>query len=280
MFHFIVKGAGWAQDRDTMDRSRVLEYTDDHVKAVYEPAGELDLNSVTEIPALFVSETGGLGDEIARVGSVSRVRQVGRNYQIDYTVDRDIAGIPNAQLEAIAADLDVEAFEFQRTHWAIKDVDLFKVLLKSGNGQRPRPKVFRVPDDPLDENLVSVMMPFSADFADVYAALQQTVEGLGMRCQRADGIWEHDMVIQDVVSLIARAKVVICDLSGRNANVFYEMGIAHTLGRDVVLIAQNQQDVPFDVGHIRYLRYLNNGEGRTRLAEEVARRVRTLTGRD
>lgn len=279
MFHFIVKGAGWTPDRDTIDRSRVLEYTEEHLKEVYEPEGTLDLDEVTQIPALFVSETGGLGDEIGRVGTIARVRLAGRNYQIDYTIDPDIPGIPNAKLEDIAADLDVVPFEFQRTHWAIKEVDLFKMLLKHGAGQRPRPKVFQLPDQ-VDDDLASVMMPFDAAYNDVYATLRAAAHEVGMRCQRADDIWETDTVIQDVANLIARAKVVICDMTGRNPNVFYETGIAHTLGRDVILITQNANDVPFDVGHIRYLRYLNNGEGRTRLQEEIVRRLRTLTGRD
>jgi len=279
MFHFIVKGAGWTPDRDTIDRSRVLEYTEEHVKDVYDPEGNLDLDKATNIPALFVSETGGLGDEIGRVGTITRVRVSGRNYQIDYTLDADILGIPNAKLEEIAADLDVQPFEFQRTHWAIKDVDLFKVLLKRGAGQRPRPKVFTLPDH-VDDDLVSVMMPFDAGYNEVYETLQGAAHEVGMRCQRADDIWETDTVIQDVVNLIGRAKVVICDMTGRNPNVFYETGVAHTLGRDVILITQNAGDVPFDVGHIRHLRYLNNGEGRARLKEELVRRLRTLTGRD
>ncbi len=279
MFHFIVKGAGWTSDRDTIDRSRVLEYTEDHIKDIYEPGGNLDFEKTTKIPALFVSETGGLGEEIGRIGTITRVRVVGRNYQIDYTLDPDIPGIPNAKLEEIANDLEVADFEFQRTHWSIKEVDLFRVLLKHGAGQRPRPKVFQLPDQ-IDDDLVSVMMPFDAAYKGVYETLQAAAHEIGMRCQRADDIWETDTVIQDVANLIGRARVVICDLTGRNPNVFYETGIAHTLGRDVVLITQNASDVPFDVAHIRYLRYLNNGEGRLRLQDEVVRRLRTLTGRD
>ena len=279
MFHFIVKGAGWTPDRDAIDVGRVLEYTEDHLKDVYKPEGNLDLEEVTNIPALFVSETGGLGDEIGRVGTITRVRVSGRSYQIDYIIDPDIPGIPNAKLEEMAADLDVQLFEFQRTHWAIKDVDLFKVLLKRGAGQRPRPKVFTLPDQ-VDDDLVSIMMPFDAAYSGVYQAMQAAAHEVGMRCQRADDIWEADTVIQDVVNLIGRAKIVVCDMTGRNPNVFYETGVAHTLGRDVILIAQNAGDVPFDVGHIRHLRYLNNGEGRTRLQEELVRRLRTLLGRD
>jgi hypothetical protein len=62
-------------------------------------------------------------------------------------------------------------------------------------------------------------------------------------------------------SLIFRAAIVVCDFSGRNANVFYEAGIAHTLGKQVVPLSQSKDDVPFDLGHHRYLQYLNNGEG-------------------
>ncbi len=122
-------------------------------------------------------------------------------------------------------------------------------------------------------------MPFDAKFDPVYAALQQAAAGLGMRCQRADDIWEHDHVIQDVVSLIGKAKVIICDLSDRNPNVFYETGIAHTLGREVILIAQTVADVPFDVASIRHVRYLSNAEGCAKLETEVTNRLKTLQGR-
>jgi len=54
----------------------------------------------------------------------------------------------------------------------------------------------------------------------------------------------------------------LCDCTGRNPNVFYEAGIAHTLGREVILITQNEQDIPFDLRHRRYIRYLDNVEGR------------------
>ena len=62
----------------------------------------------------------------------------------------------------------------------------------------------------------------------------------------------------------------------RNANVFYETGIAHTIGRNVILIAQAAADVPFDIGHIRHIRYLYNSEGLMQLAAEVKRRLETL----
>lgn len=120
------------------------------------------------------------------------------------------------------------------------------------------------------------MMPFSAGFAAVYAALRTAAEAVGKKCNRADDIWNHDAIIQDVVSLICKSSVVICDLTGKNANVFYEAGIAHSLGKDVILITQSTEDVPFDLHHLRYIQYLNNGEGLRRLTEKVTDRLTAL----
>lgn len=185
----------------------------------------------------------------------------------------------NAKLKELRHELGIEEFEFSRTHWAIKDVDLCKVLLRAGLGQRPKPKVFSLTDAPIDENLVAVMMPFDAQFNPVYSALQEAVTNLGMTCQRGDDIWDHDHIIQDVVSLIGKAKVVIRDLTGRNPNVFYETGIAHTLGREVILIAQTAADVPFDVAAIRHIRYHANAEGLATLSAQVSARLETLRAR-
>jgi len=48
---------------------------------------------------------------------------------------------------------------------------------------------------------------------------------------------------------------VIADCTGRNPNVFYEIGLAHASGKPVILITQNSDDVPFDIRHLRYIQY-------------------------
>jgi hypothetical protein len=120
------------------------------------------------------------------------------------------------------------------------------------------------------------MMPFDAVFAPVYDSLKATVERVDLRCRRADEIWENPAIIQDIVSLIDRSRVVICDCSGRNPNVFDEIGIAHTLGREVILITQNAADIPFDLRHLRYVLYLNNAEGREALSTTLETRFSAL----
>jgi hypothetical protein len=49
--------------------------------------------------------------------------------------------------------------------------------------------------------------------------------------------------------------VLIAELTSRNANVFYELGLAHALKKPVVLVSSNEADVPFDLHHIRVIYY-------------------------
>jgi hypothetical protein len=139
------------------------------------------------------------------------------------------------------------------------------------------PSVFAIPDAPVDNRLVAVMMPFSAEMTPVYEAIRRAAAGRGLLVQRVDDLWEHSTVIQDIFSLIYRSFVVVCDFTGKNPNVFYECGVAHTLGKHVVPIAQHENDVPFDLRHHRYLRYLPNEEGLQVLTERLADRLSTLT---
>ncbi|POR50887.1 hypothetical protein [Bosea psychrotolerans] len=139
-----------------------------------------------------------------------------------------------------------------------------------------QPKVFEIPDAPVEPMLVSVMMPFNAGMRPVYAAIDAAATAAGYQCQKADDIWEHSAVIQDIFSLIYRSFIVVCDFTGRNANVFYEAGVAHTLGKHVVPISQSDGDIPFDLRHHRQLGYLNNGEGLQELQKKLTDRFRTL----
>ena len=276
MFHLLVKFNGWEYSRDTLKNQRIFEYTDEVLAAQFKPNGSLDINQISQVPAIFASETGGNGEQIVKFGHIDRIIPNGAETRIEYSIDPDIPAMSNSTFEHLSSELHIEDFEFSRTHWAIKHVDLYQILLRNQNSTRSAPKVFALPESPINENEISVMMSFNSQFNEIYDTLKNTATSLGLNCTRADDIWENDAVIQDVVSLICRSKIVICDCTGRNANVFYEAGIAHTLGKNVILITQSHDDIPFDLRHIRYLHYLNNSEGRDALSTNLASRVNTL----
>ena len=68
--------------------------------------------------------------------------------------------------------------------------------------------------------------------------------------------------------------VVVVDFTGKNPNVMYETGIAHTLGKLVVPISQSLEDVPFDMAHHRCLNYLSNAEGFSNLSKKLAAKLK------
>lgn len=264
---------------------RMLEHTSDEIRQYVAPPnsagqtrGEVRPDRLLNLPTLLMPETG--FDEVAqvaKVGQITNLVRAGRNYSFTFAPNPAIDPIPSDRVVSAAAALGITDWEFRRTHWAVKDVDLYRILDERVSATRPRPKVFNFPTEKtVEPDLVSVMMPFSSGFNAVYESLKAGIEAAGMRCLRADDIWERDHILDDVLSLIWRSRVVIADLSGKNPNVFYEAGIAHTLGRDTILVAQSLDDVPFDLRSIRALQYLNNGEGRIALAEGVRRRLETI----
>jgi hypothetical protein len=139
------------------------------------------------------------------------------------------------------------------------------------------PNVFTVPEGHVELDLVAVMMPFAAEFVGVYRAIQYAAKECRLRCLRADDIWEESTIMQDVFNLIFRAQVVVVDFTGKNPNVMYETGIAHTLGKHVVPISQAIGDIPSDIGHHRALPYLRNGEGLAKLSEGLAKKLKQFT---
>ncbi len=265
--------------RGEVGADRLLEHTADDVRRYLAPeVGQVRIERLLNLPTLLMPETG-FDDEpqIARVGHVTNVNKSRYGYTFSFVPNPAIAPIPSPRIEAAAGVLDITDWEFHRTHWAVKDVDLYRVLDQELSA-RVKPKVFQFPtSEPFDPDLVAVMMPFSPAFSAVYESLKEGIEAAGMRCLRADDIWERDHILDDVLSLIWRARVVIADLSEKNPNVFYETGIAHTLGRDTILIAQSMSDIPFDLQGIRALKYLNNGEGRAALSRGITSRLNTIT---
>ncbi|AZL60665.1 hypothetical protein EI545_18665 [Tabrizicola piscis] len=275
MFNLIVSGRVNDDRRGFIFAERVFGYTSKDLESQFTKGDLIDFDSLMRFPALLMEE--GRSNEIARIAWISRVTRKGADFQIDYTIDSDLPKLTNADIEEMQTELDMHDWEFGTNHWAVKDVDLFEILLKRAKLDQPKPSVFQLSAKPIDPKLISFMMPFDGSFNSVYQGIKAVLEADGFTCRRADDMWVHAHVMTDIIELICTSVVVICDLSRKNPNVFYEAGIAHTLGKQVILISQSHDDVPFDLRPIRYLSYLNNGEGIQKLAEEVMARVRSIT---
>jgi Hsp70 protein len=108
----------------------------------------------------------------------------------------------------------------------------------------------------LDPNLCFVLMPFEERLRPFYEDhIRPVLQGEGLSCVRADEILGTNLITWDIWERINRARFLIADLTGQNPNVFYELGIAHALGKDVLLLTQDMAHVPFDLKALRYILY-------------------------
>ena len=101
-----------------------------------------------------------------------------------------------------------------------------------------------------------MVMPFKDELRPVYEDhVKPVVNQLGMSIKRADDFFANQGIMEDIWSAINEAELVVADCTDKNPNVFYEIGIAHTLGKPTILLTQNPDDVPFDLRHLRYIKY-------------------------
>ena len=131
-----------------------------------------------------------------------------------------------------------------------------------------------LPDEdtlPID---IFVLMPFVPELRPVYDDhITIVADSLGLSVARADDIFKAGSVMEDVWNLMHACRILIADCTGRNPNVFYEIGLAHSIGKRVILLAQSDEDIPFDIKHLRYISYEYTPRG---MKEFEARLVEAL----
>ena len=103
---------------------------------------------------------------------------------------------------------------------------------------------------------VFVLMPFSDEFLDVYeAGIKPACKDAGAFCERVDEQIFVENILERVYNQIATADIIVAEMTGRNPNVFYEVGYAHALNKPVILLTQNAADIPFDLKHYPHIIY-------------------------
>lgn len=122
----------------------------------------------------------------------------------------------------------------------------------------------------VDTGLCFVLMPFTEDWSNrVYKKyIRENIESLGLQCLRADNL-TGQIIIEDIWIKINQAAFIIADVTGRNPNVMYELGIAHTLGKPVILITQEIDKIPFDFTHLRHYEYEDNVTGQENFSSQL-----------
>ncbi len=169
-------------------------------------------------------------------------------------IERDGALQATSQLQAVQSALQLSLTDLAKLH----------------NGSLLLRPVFGLPPRGPDIPDVFVLMPSSAELRRVYDEHIKKAASLAkLTVARADDFFAGQARIADIWRATYHSNLVIADCTGRNPNVFYEIGIAHVVGKPTILIAQSIDDIPIDLRHWRYLLYDLTPRGMAKFTTEL-----------
>ena len=174
-----------------------------------------------------------------------------RQRSLQELVDNYISDLSKAQLITVHADGVALADHFAMLQ-SVLGISLTE-LSNRKNNTIPVAPVFSSPRVfPIE---VFVIMPFVAQLDCVFSEIKICCAARNLAVTRADEQFGAAHVIDDIWSALFSAKAIVADCTGKNPNVLYELGIAHVLGKPILMITQSEEDVPFDLKHWRYCVY-------------------------
>jgi len=129
-----------------------------------------------------------------------------------------------------------------------------------------------------------VIMEFSPPFENLFSeVIKPVAEKCGYKAEKADDVLGPGLIVWDITRKIQEADIVIADVTPVNANVYYEIGYAHAIGKPTILLAEKGKELPFDISGFRTLFYENSIAGKSQIeaglyrhVEAIAKEVRTL----
>jgi hypothetical protein len=115
-------------------------------------------------------------------------------------------------------------------------------------------------------------MPFDPAYEDTYRlGIKAAAEAEGIRAERVDEqLFHKEGILSRIYNQIIEADIIIADMTGRNANVFYEVGYAHALDKTCILLTKSVADIPFDLKHHRHIVYGSIGSLKADLCRDLA----------
>lgn len=144
--------------------------------------------------------------------------------------------------------------------------------------------IFKARGLTVDDKMVFCVLPFDEERLEIFnEIIKPELEKMELRIIRADSVFSNNEVMEDIWTYINKSRFVIADLSGANANVYYELGICHTVGKDVIPICDEvslKEDydgkLPFDINTRRTIFYKNTGAGMLTFTEKLKKTVTSI----
>lgn len=191
-----------------------------------------------------------------------KMNQMARKYE-DYRLDRFRQDIEK-QIAELAKELTINENRFNSVNHLLIDAQnsYLKNILNVPAGTIGETNRFNFfnnigvnPASPIDDYLVFVLTPFNEKYNSQYETIKKVVNEFGFKCSKGDDSNLSNNILGHIVHEIQKSRMVIANISGRNPNVFYELGIAHALGKPVVIVSESLADIPFDVNSNRIMAF-------------------------
>lgn len=124
-------------------------------------------------------------------------------------------------------------------------------------------------DFEIDNRQVFVLTPFNDNYRGVYLTLREVCKKLNLNCIRGDEEYIPNEIFPEIIKQIIKSRLIIANITGRNPNVMYELGVAHALGKPTIVVAQDFTDIPFDLNNKRIIIYKNENDLQRRLEASI-----------
>lgn len=112
----------------------------------------------------------------------------------------------------------------------------------------------------IKRNMALFLTPFNMEGDKLFFECQRILSGVNVFLQKTDNLVEKDDILMNIVSMIVQSEFIIVNINGRNPNVYYELGIAHALGKQTILLSKTNNDleeVGFDIRQKKIIMYKN-----------------------
>jgi hypothetical protein len=123
----------------------------------------------------------------------------------------------------------------------------------------------------VNNELAFVLMPFAPGYDELYQWIEEAVKARNLKCIRADKDIFNGGIMDRIKENILQAGILISDLTEKNLNVYYELGLVHGASKKVIMLTQNIDSIPFDLKHLRMVIYSpdNKPEFISQLSREI-----------
>lgn len=127
------------------------------------------------------------------------------------------------------------------------------------------------------EFVAFVIMCFDKDLTIIYEkVIKSILEIHHFKCVRADEITKIGVITQQIEEWIKKCDLIVCDLTYNSPNVFFELGMAHSLKKNVIHITQDTNNIPFDLKDIRMIPYQDTKTGLLDLRDNLSNFIMEL----